>query len=203
MRACRSCRWFRLAAGESALLSRGTRLARPKVMTPSTSLRGTCRPPPILGAGHTTDPGGVTLPVVQNSRGRHPRLLTLLPRRPDVGMDLVGMNPRHAGYRQLRQRRQRTHRNHPIGSDRVEGVGHGSGIRLDRPHRSAACRSAVRGQYRDELKGFASRLPKPLSAPEDAPNVLLIMGDDIGYGRMGAFGGPRVHRCSTGWRRMD
>jgi arylsulfatase A-like enzyme len=29
-----------------------------------------------------------------------------------------------------------------------------------------------------------------LRAPEDAPNVLLILGDDIGYGHMGAFGGP-------------
>ena len=31
---------------------------------------------------------------------------------------------------------------------------------------------------------------EPLKAPEGAPNVLLIMGDDIGYGHMSAFGGP-------------
>ena len=27
-------------------------------------------------------------------------------------------------------------------------------------------------------------------APEGSPNVLLIMGDDIGYGHMSAFAGP-------------
>ena len=32
--------------------------------------------------------------------------------------------------------------------------------------------------------------PVPVTAPEGAPNVLLIMGDDIGYGHMSAFGGP-------------
>jgi arylsulfatase len=32
--------------------------------------------------------------------------------------------------------------------------------------------------------------PEPLRAPQGAPNVLLIMGDDIGYGHMSAFGGP-------------
>jgi arylsulfatase A-like enzyme len=32
--------------------------------------------------------------------------------------------------------------------------------------------------------------PVPVMAPEGAPNVLLIMGDDIGYGHMSAFGGP-------------
>ena len=32
--------------------------------------------------------------------------------------------------------------------------------------------------------------PVPLRAPEGAPNVLVIVGDDIGYGHVGAFGGP-------------
>ena len=32
--------------------------------------------------------------------------------------------------------------------------------------------------------------PEPVRAPKGAPNVLLIMGDDIGYGHMSAFGGP-------------
>lgn len=32
--------------------------------------------------------------------------------------------------------------------------------------------------------------PEPLTPPKGAPNVLLIMGDDIGYAHMGAFGGP-------------
>lgn len=40
--------------------------------------------------------------------------------------------------------------------------------------------------FRDSTPDF----PEPLAAPEDAPNVLLIMGDDIGFGHMSAFGGP-------------
>ena len=46
-----------------------------------------------------------------------------------------------------------------------------------------------------------------LRAPEGAPNVLLVMGDDIGYGHMGAFGGPArpslSHRCQDiYWRAI-
>ena len=40
------------------------------------------------------------------------------------------------------------------------------------------------------FKDSKADFPEPLWAPEGAPNVLLIMGDDIGYGHMGAFGGP-------------
>ena len=40
------------------------------------------------------------------------------------------------------------------------------------------------------FKDLEPNFPEPLRAPEGAPNVLLIMGDDIGYGHMGAFGGP-------------
>ena len=32
--------------------------------------------------------------------------------------------------------------------------------------------------------------PQPLKAPKGAPNVLLIVGDDIGFGVMSGFGGP-------------
>lgn len=48
--------------------------------------------------------------------------------------------------------------------------------------------------YRAEIeiayKDSKASWPEPLSAPKGSPNVLLIMGDDIGYGHMGAFGGP-------------
>ena len=46
------------------------------------------------------------------------------------------------------------------------------------------------GKIEVAFKDSESDFPKPLSPPEGAPNVLLIMGDDIGYGHMGAFGGP-------------
>ena len=32
--------------------------------------------------------------------------------------------------------------------------------------------------------------PKPLAAPKGAPNVLLIMTDDVGWGASSTFGGP-------------
>ncbi|MGB7160623.1 MAG: sulfatase-like hydrolase/transferase [Tepidisphaeraceae bacterium] len=40
------------------------------------------------------------------------------------------------------------------------------------------------------LKDSTSEWPEPVKAPKGAPNVLLIMGDDIGYAHMSAFGGP-------------
>ncbi|MFQ5546626.1 MAG: sulfatase-like hydrolase/transferase, partial [Acidiferrobacterales bacterium] len=40
------------------------------------------------------------------------------------------------------------------------------------------------------LKNSEADFPMRLKAPEGAPNVLLIMGDDIGFGHVSAFGGP-------------
>ncbi|HEX8782977.1 MAG TPA: arylsulfatase, partial [Steroidobacteraceae bacterium] len=40
------------------------------------------------------------------------------------------------------------------------------------------------------LKDSKADYQHPLSAPKGAPNVLLIVGDDIGYAHMSAFGGP-------------
>jgi arylsulfatase A-like enzyme len=36
----------------------------------------------------------------------------------------------------------------------------------------------------------ASDFPQPISAPQQAPNILLIMTDDVGFGAAGSFGGP-------------
>ena len=72
---------------------------------------------------------------------------------------------------------------------------------------SAAPRPSVRGQDRDDLQGLEADFPEPLSAPEGAPNVLLIMGDDIGYGHMGAFGGPArtpvFDRLAAQWTELQ
>ena len=46
------------------------------------------------------------------------------------------------------------------------------------------------GRIETAFKDSEAEFPEPLWAPEGAPNVLLIMGDDIGYGHMSAFGGP-------------
>jgi len=47
-----------------------------------------------------------------------------------------------------------------------------------------------RGKIETAYKDSKADFPEPLKAPEGAPNVLLIMGDDLGYGHMSAFGGP-------------
>jgi arylsulfatase len=38
----------------------------------------------------------------------------------------------------------------------------------------------------DSVKDF----PKAVTAPEGAPNVLIILTDDVGFGASSAFGGP-------------
>src|SRR5215472_781999 len=40
--------------------------------------------------------------------------------------------------------------------------------------------------YKDSKPDF----PKPVQAPKGAPNVLLVLLDDMGYGASSAFGGP-------------
>ena len=47
-----------------------------------------------------------------------------------------------------------------------------------------------RGKVSMAIKDSKGEFPEPLKAPKGAPNVLLIMGDDIGYAHMSAFGGP-------------
>ena len=47
-----------------------------------------------------------------------------------------------------------------------------------------------RGKIETAYKDSKGEFPEPVRAPKGAPNVLLIMGDDIGYGHMSAFGGP-------------
>ena len=49
---------------------------------------------------------------------------------------------------------------------------------------------AFKGRIEVDFKHSEADYPESLNAPAGAPNVLLIMGDDIGYGHMTAFGGP-------------
>ncbi len=46
------------------------------------------------------------------------------------------------------------------------------------------------GKIEVALKDSTAEWPEMMKAPKGAPNVLLIMGDDIGYAHMSAFGGP-------------
>lgn len=43
------------------------------------------------------------------------------------------------------------------------------------------------------LEGSKPGFPKPVAAPKDAPNVLLVLVDDAGFGNASTFGGP----CQT------
>ena len=40
------------------------------------------------------------------------------------------------------------------------------------------------------FEGSQQDYPQPLSAPETAPNIVLILIDDLGFGQPGTFGGP-------------
>ena len=50
--------------------------------------------------------------------------------------------------------------------------------------------SPFKGKIETAMKNSTQDWPQPLKAPEGAPNVLMILGDDIGFGTPTAFGGP-------------
>lgn len=56
------------------------------------------------------------------------------------------------------------------------------------PVRAAAARVAAEMDQKHQQVGFPG--VRPVSAPDGAPNILLVMLDDVGYGTSSAFGGP-------------
>src|SRR5262249_55185375 len=46
------------------------------------------------------------------------------------------------------------------------------------------------GKIERTLKGSTPDFPKGIEAPAGAPNVLLILTDDVGFGATSVFGGP-------------
>lgn len=50
--------------------------------------------------------------------------------------------------------------------------------------------SPFRGKIEIAMKDSTQDWPQPLKAPEGAPNVFMIIGDDLGFGTPSAFGGP-------------
>jgi arylsulfatase A-like enzyme len=71
----------------------------------------------------------------------------------------------------------------PAGAARP-AEGGGSIPRPDQPFQGVAGRT---------LAGSKPDYPKPVKAPNDAPNVLLVLVDDAGFGNPSTFGGP----CQT------
>ena len=47
-----------------------------------------------------------------------------------------------------------------------------------------------KGQIGRTAKNSTPDFPKTIEAPQDAPNILLILTDDAGFGTSSAFGGP-------------
>ena len=46
------------------------------------------------------------------------------------------------------------------------------------------------GRVAERVQDSETDFPQAVTAPEDAPNILLIMTDDVGFGAASAFGGP-------------
>ncbi|MGI3129860.1 arylsulfatase [Halopseudomonas pachastrellae] len=46
------------------------------------------------------------------------------------------------------------------------------------------------GVIKETFEGSKQDYPQPVKPPEDAPNVVLILLDDLGFGQPGTFGGP-------------
>src|SRR6266704_2007700 len=47
-----------------------------------------------------------------------------------------------------------------------------------------------RGVAKRTLEGSQAAFPQPVKAPPDAPNILLVLIDDAGFGNPSTFGGP-------------
>ena len=56
------------------------------------------------------------------------------------------------------------------------------------PPVSPAFRGKIGKSYKDSTPDWNPALP--LTAPSDAPNVIIIVLDDVGYGQLGCYGGP-------------
>src|SRR5262249_17118197 len=71
------------------------------------------------------------------------------------------------------------------------------GARAEKPpaHRDAIPQAdpPFQGVANRTLTGSKPDYPKPVEVPKDAPNVLLVLVDDAGFGNPSTFGGP----CQT------
>jgi hypothetical protein len=47
-----------------------------------------------------------------------------------------------------------------------------------------------KGTINLRAKVFVPNYPQPIKAPEGAPNILLVLLDDLGFGATSTFGGP-------------
>ncbi len=68
----------------------------------------------------------------------------------------------------------------------------GSEIRRDiLPPPAPEFKGKIGTTYKDSVPDFGPALP--LAAPAGAPNVLVIVLDDVGFGQLSSYGGPHTH----------
>ena len=63
--------------------------------------------------------------------------------------------------------------------------------KLDRttlPPATPPFKGKIGSNYKESTPDWTPALP--LAAPDGAPNVLLVVLDDVGYGQLGCYGGP-------------
>ena len=59
-----------------------------------------------------------------------------------------------------------------------------------------------KGQIGLSAKDSKSDFPQPVQAPKGAPNIVLVLLDDVGFGASSTFGGPdQIRRRWSGWPR--
>ena len=54
---------------------------------------------------------------------------------------------------------------------------------------------AFSGKIGKSFENSVEDFPQPIQAPKDAPNIVLILLDDVGFGQPGTFGGPVPTPC--------
>jgi len=67
---------------------------------------------------------------------------------------------------------------------------HFLGERRARPESASQSGATLPGGCESYAGGLEARLPAPVQAPQGAPNILLILIDDAGFGNPSTFGGP-------------
>lgn len=58
-----------------------------------------------------------------------------------------------------------------------------------------------KGQIGLSAKDSKPDFPQPVQAPKGAPNIVLVLLDDVGFGASSTFGDHVRHRRWNGWRR--